>query len=463
MRAPNGTLDTILETIGGTPLVRLPRGFDPEVKCEVLLKCEFLNPGGSIKDRIALHMVREAERKGLLKKGGRIVECSSGNTGAGLCIVAAVLGYDITIVIPDKMSSEKIAAIEALGADVVVTSAIAEIDSEEHYTKVAERIAKQTPGAWWPSQYHNPDNTDAHYVSTGPEIWEQCDGRIDAFVAGAGTGGTLSGIAKYLKEQDPKIQIVGVDPPGSILYDYFKTGKFVEPGPYAVEGVGEEEIPGAWIQDVIDDYLQVTDTESFAMARRLAAETGIFGGGSSGMNLHAALEVARGLPADARVVTVLPDYGKAYLSKVYNQDWLRDWGYLPATPASTATVADLMHPQVGAAWVGKQDDLAWALRQAGEKAYRPLPVLEAEEGPLLGVLDESAALSALAQGIDPATASVADFVAAAPPVLAADAPWQNATAALADHESVLVRTARGWEGLNRRDLMQTLRRLNHEA
>lgn len=460
MRVRNGTLDNVLEAIGGTPMVRLPRGFDPEVRCEVLLKCEFLNPGGSIKDRIALHMVREAERKGQLQKGGRIVECSSGNTGAGLCVVAAALGYDITIVIPDKMSAEKIAALKALGAEVVVTPAIAPIDSPDHYTRVAERIAAETPGAWWPSQYHNPDNTDAHYASTGPEIWEQCEGRITAFVAGAGTGGTLSGIAKYLKEQDPSVQVVGVDPPGSILYDYFKSGEMVEPGPYAVEGVGEEEIPGAWIPELIDDYLQVTDTDSFAMARRLARETGIFGGGSCGMNLHAALQVARGLPEDARVVTVLPDYGKAYLSKVYNEDWLRDWGYLPATPASTATVADLMHPRVSAAWVSPEDSLAWALRQAGEKETRPLPVLEGPDGPLVGVLDEGRALQALAEGVDVESARVGDYLTGAPPVLEAERSWRVAVNALGRRDRVLVRTARGWEGLSRRDLMQTLRRLD---
>ena len=463
MRGRSETLETILEAVGGTPMVRLPRGFDPEVRCEVLLKCEFVNPGGSIKDRIALHMVREAERKGLLKKGGRIVECSSGNTGAGLCIVAAALGYDITIVIPDKMSSEKIAALKALGADVVVTPAIAPIDSEDHYTRVAERIARETPGAWWPSQYHNPDNTDAHYVSTGPEIWQQCDGRITAFVSGAGTGGTLSGIAKYLKEQDPAVQIIGVDPPGSILYDWFKNGVMVEPGPYAVEGVGEEEIPGAWVPELIDDYLQVSDGDSFAMARRLAATTGIFGGGSSGMNLHAALQVARGLPEDARVVTVLPDYGKAYLSKVYNEDWLRDWGYLPATPASQATVADLMHPKVAAAWVKPGDTLGWALRQAGEKGFRPLPVMDAETGPLLGVLDEGAALRALADGAALEDARVADYLAPSPTVLDAAAPWREAVAALEREPALLIRTARGWEGLDRSDLMQTLRRLDHQA
>jgi cystathionine beta-synthase len=237
----------------------------------------------------------------------------------------------------------------------------------------------------------------------------------------------------------------------------------VEPGPYAVEGVGEEEIPGAWTPDVIDEYLQVSDTDSFAMARRLAAVTGIFGGGSSGMNLQAALEVARGLPEDACVVTVLPDYGKAYLSKVYNEDWLRDWRYLPATPASRATVADLMHAKVAAAWVKPDDTLGWALRQAGEKGYRPLPVLGSPQGPLVGILDERAALAAQVAGLDLENARAGDYLTEAPPVLPADAPWRDAVDALADNEAVLVRTARGWEGLDRGDLMQTLRRLDHSA
>ncbi|MDP7538523.1 MAG: cysteine synthase family protein, partial [Candidatus Poseidoniia archaeon] len=266
--------DSILTAIGDTPLVRLPTGFEPGISCEILLKIEFMNPGGSIKDRIGLFMVREAERKGLLKPGARIVECSSGNTGAGLSLVAAALGYPITIVIPDKMSQEKIDVLRAYGADVVITPANVPVDHPDHYTQKARRIAEETPGAWWPNQYHNPDNTAAHYRTTGSEIWRQCEGRLDAFVAGAGTGGTLAGVARYLKEQDPSVQVVGVDPPGSILADYWKTGELVEPGFYFVEGVGEEEVPAAWDPEVVDDYLVVKDADSFAMARRLALATG---------------------------------------------------------------------------------------------------------------------------------------------------------------------------------------------
>lgn len=461
-RGSAGVLDSILDAIGGTPLVRLPAGFDPEVRCEVLLKLEYMNPGGSVKDRMALHMVRCAERRGDLKPGGRIVECSSGNTGFGLCVVAAALGYPITIVIPDKMSREKIGAMRALGATVVVTPANVPIADPRHYTKTAQRIARES-GAWWPNQYHNRDNVEAHALTTGPEIWQQCEGRIDAFVAGAGTGGTLSGIAKALKERQPGVKIVGVDPPGSILAHYWRTGQLCEPKPYAVEGVGEEEVAGAWDPGLIDEYVVVSDRDSFLTARRLAERTGILGGGSTGMNLHAALQIARALPATARVVTLVPDSGKAYLSKVYSEDWLRDGGYLPPTPASAARVADLVRERETAC-VLPEDTLAWALRQAGERGVRPLPVLARRDGPLLGVLDEEAALRALAAGAPLAELCVRDHLAAPPAVLDAAAPWRAAAEALRGAEAVLVRRADGsLIPLDRRDLLQGLRRLDHRS
>ena len=452
--------DSILTAIGETPLVRLPTGFEPGISCEILLKVEFMNPGGSIKDRIGLFMVREAERNGHLKPGGRIVECSSGNTGAGLCLVAAALGYPITIVIPDKMSQEKIDVLRAYGADVVVTPANVPIDHPDHYTQKARRIAEETPGAWWPNQYHNPDNTEAHYRTTGSEIWRQCDGRLTAFVAGAGTGGSLAGVARYLKEQDSSVRVVGVDPPGSILADYWKTGELVEPGFYLVEGVGEEEVPAAWDPEVVDDYLVVKDADSFAMARRLALATGIFGGGSTGMNLVAALEVARELPADARVVTLVPDSGRAYLSKVYSEDWLRDLGLLPATPSADATVADLVRDGARA-WVKPGETLYWAARHLGERGVRPLPVVEKEGGPLLGVVDEEKVLELLAAGEDLAPLFVRDYLAEAGPVLDASASWREALTALADHERVLVREDGGWAPLERRDVLRALPRLDH--
>ncbi len=462
MSKKTGICATILDAIGNTPLVRLPKDFAPEVKCEVLLKVDYLNPGGSLKDRIALHMVRAAEQRGDLKPGGRIVECSSGNTGAGLCVVAAALGYDITVVIPDKMSSEKISAIRALGADVVVTPCNVDIEDPMHYTKVAGRIAAETPGAWWPDQYHNHDNTDAHYCTTGPEIWQQCDEQLDVFVAGAGTGGTLSGIGRYLKDQDRSVKVVGVDPPGSILAHYWKTGEICESGPYAVEGVGEEEVPRAWDTDVIDDYIVVTDQDSFAMARRLAAETGIFPGGSGGMNLVATLQIARDLPADARVVTILPDYGKAYLSKVYSEDWLRDFGYLPKVSAASATVADMMRER-NMAVVYPTDTVAWAVRQAGERGVRPLPVQVAIGGELLGVFDEDRALELLVAGTNLDDLQVSSCMQPAPPILKVDSPWQDAVSALKEHAAVLVKVDDEYRSLDRRDLLQALKRLDHGA
>ncbi len=460
--SPVGICDSILDAIGNTPMVRLPQGFDPEVQCEVLLKLEYLNPGGSTKDRIALHMVREAERKGLLKPGGRIVECSSGNTGAGLCMVAATLGYDITIVIPDKMSSEKIAAIRALGADVVVTPCNVDIEDPMHYTKVAGRIAEETPGAWWPDQYHNRDNTDGHYYSTGPEIWEQCGGKLDVFVAGAGTGGTISGIARYLKEQDPAVQVVGVDPPGSILAHYWETGEVCESGPYAVEGVGEEEVPRAWDPQLIDAYKVIEDGDSFAMARRLAAETGVFAGGSGGMNLAAALEVARGLPKEARVVTIVPDYGKAYLSKVYSEDWLRDFHYLPQVPAAKATVGDLVHEK-NRATVYDDETLAWAVRQAGERNVRPLAILNRKSGLLLGIFDEKAAIHQLSRGADLENLEAGDFALPVTTILQLAQPWHDAVTALDKVEGVLVQLPDGYTSLTRQDLLQGLKRLKHDS
>ncbi len=452
--------DSILSAIGETPLVRLPAGFEPGVECEILLKVEFTNPSGSIKDRIALFMVREAERKGLLKPGGRIVECSSGNTGAGLCLVAAALGYPITIVIPDKMSQEKIDVLRAYGAEVVVTPANVAVDHPDHYTRKAQQIAEDTPGAWWPNQYHNPDNTEGHYRSTGAEIWRQCEGRLDAFVAGAGTGGSLAGVARYLKEQDPTVQVVGVDPPGSILADYWRTGELVEPGFYFVEGVGEDEVPGAWDPEVVDDYRVVTDAVSFAMARRLALATGIFGGGSTGMNLVATLDIARKLPAEARVVTLVPDSGRAYLSKVYSEDWLRDWRLLPPTPAADATVADLVRDGARA-WVKPGETLYWAARHMGERGVRPLPVLEEEGGALLGVVDEARVMELLAAGEPLELLLVQDYIAEAGPVLDASAPWSEALAVLAEQERVMVREPDGWASLERRDMLRALPRLDH--
>jgi len=297
-------------------LQKVARGVRPII----LAKLEQLNPGGSVKDRIGLTMIEEAERSGHLRPGGTIIEPTSGNTGHGLAMVAAIKGYNMIFVMPDKMSAEKISLLRAYGADVVVCPTNVERESPQSYYSVADRLSREIPGAFQPNQYFNPRNPEAHYRTTGPEIWEQTDGRIDVFVAGMGTGGTISGVAKYLKEKKPAVRIVGADPEGSLY-----SGPIA---PYKVEGVGEDFMPGTMDIKVVDQIVQVTDKQSFVMARRLAREEGILVGGSSGMALHAALEVARDRGPDDVIVVLFPDTGRNYLSKFFNDEWMRQNGFM---------------------------------------------------------------------------------------------------------------------------------------
>uniref|UniRef100_A0A7V0Z430 Cysteine synthase family protein n=1 Tax=candidate division WOR-3 bacterium TaxID=2052148 RepID=A0A7V0Z430_UNCW3 len=319
--------DTILDTIGNTPLVRL-HNITKGIKAQILAKLEFFNPGGSIKDRMAIYMVEQAVKSGLLKPGGTIVENTSGNTGIGLALYAAVKGYRAIFTIPEKMSQEKINLLRAYGAKVIVCPTDVPPDSPESYYEVAKRIAKETPNAYLVNQYHNQDNVEAHYSTTGPEIWEQTQGKIDYFIAGAGTGGTISGVGKFLKEKDPEIKVIAVDPVGSIYYDWFKYRKIIESKVYLVEGIGEDMLCETMHFEVIDDIIQVSDKDAFLMARRLVKEEGIFAGGSSGAAMCAALKVAQSLEADDIVVVIFPDSGHNYLSKIYNDDWMRQKEFL---------------------------------------------------------------------------------------------------------------------------------------
>jgi len=317
---------TILDAIGNTPLVRLnkvSKGFKPTI----LAKLENLNPGGSVKDRIGIAMVEQAEQSGLLKPGGTIIEPTSGNTGVGLAMVASVKGYKMIFVMPDKMSEEKRSILRAYGAKVVVTPTNVSPESAEHYTKVAERLARETPHSYMPNQYENPANPDAHYQTTGPEIWRQTEGRVDVFVCGIGTGGTITGTGRFLKEKRKSLKVVGADPEGSIFYPRFHREK-EEPHQYKVEGIGEDFMPGTLDMSVVDDIIQVSDTDAFRMARRLAQEEGILVGGSGGTAAHAAVKVAEGLPKDKTIVTLLPDTGRNYLSKLFSDQWMREQGLL---------------------------------------------------------------------------------------------------------------------------------------
>ncbi len=312
--------DSILEAIGETPLVRLSRIAD--VRPQLVGKVEMMNPGGSIKDRIALGLIEAAERAGKLKPGGTIVEPTSGNTGTGLAIAAVLKGYRVIAVMPDKMSKEKIDLLRAYGAEVVVAPTEVPPDSPESYYRVADRLTEEIPGAFQPNQYFNQANPDAHFHTTGPEIWRQTGGQITHFVAGVGTGGTITGAGRYLKERNPAIEVIGADPVGSIY-----SGGEVKP--YLVEGVGEDFWPESFDPSVVDRYVTVSDRDSFLVTRRLAETEGILAGGSSGMAVHAALEVAKGIDdPGAMVLVILPDGGRSYLSKVYNDAWLRQYGFL---------------------------------------------------------------------------------------------------------------------------------------
>ena len=328
--------ESILDLVGHTPMVRLQK-VARGVKPAILAKLEQLNPGGSVKDRIALTMIEDAERSGLLRPGGTIIEPTSGNTGHGLAMVAAIKGYNMIFVMPDKMSAEKISLLRAYGADVVVCPTNVERESPQSYYSVAERLSHEIPGAFQPNQYFNQRNPEAHYRTTGPEIWEQTEGRVDVFVAGMGTGGTISGVARYLKEKKPSVQIVGADPEGSIYSGPVH--------PYKVEGVGEDFMPGTMDIKLIDQVVQVNDKQSFVAARRLAREEGILVGGSSGMALHAALEVARDRGPDDVIVVLFPDTGRNYLSKFFNDEWMRQNGFLARLGAVRIREVLAAHPE----------------------------------------------------------------------------------------------------------------------
>lgn len=400
----------ILQAIGHTPLVQLNHVVAGAGLGQIFAKVESLNPGGSVKDRIALSIIEEAEQEGSLKPGGTIVESTSGNTGAGLALAAAVKGYKCVFVMPDKMSEEKVRYLRAFGARVIITPTAVPPDDPRSYYNVAKRIVAETPNSILANQYHNPANPAAHYRTTGPEIWEQTAGQIDVWVAGMGTGGTITGTARYLKERNPNLKVVGVDIIGSLLYDTWKLGHMPnEPflKTYKIEGIGEDFIPSTLDLSLIDEVVQVGDRESFLMARRLVREEGIFSGGSSGSAVAGLLksQIVRALQPDQLAVVLLPDSGDRYLSKLYDDNWMRENGFL-SNGWSGNRVADLLNrpDRIDLVTARSEDRMSSVIALMKEYDISQVPVIDGQ-GKLVGIVTEVDLLEHLLHGVhehDPA-------------------------------------------------------------
>jgi len=431
--------DNVLGLIGDTPLVKINQlAKQNGVKAQIFAKMESLNPGYSVKDRIGLSMIDWAEKEGALKKGGTIIEATSGNTGIGLALTAAVRGYKCIFVLTDKVSVEKMRYLKSLGADIVVCPAAAKHGTPDHYVSTARRISEETPNSFYPDQYNHPANPAAHYATTGPEIWRDTDGKITHFVSGIGTGGTITGTGRYLKEQNPNIQIVGADPYGSIFKTFKDSGHVPEATPYLVEGIGQSLPVGNADMKIIDEIINITDRDSFELARQLSRREGIFCGGSTGTNFAAALKVAKDLDENGLVVFIVCDTGEHYLTKFHSDEWMKEKLLLEPQKITAGLIAETKN---GGApeqliFVGPEETVSAAITRMNEGGVTQIPVLE--ENRSVGSLRESHILAKLLDDRDLLNAKVSDVMDKSFPVLDMDASLKEIKGKLQKSPAVLI-------------------------